>query len=290
MVSILLASVVIIESLIIVEGNKIEKEEVDYLIVLGARLYGETPSASLLERLKVAHQYLEAHTDRMVVVSGGQGQGEDVAEGYAMAQYLANNGIEPSRIIIEDQSTNTFENLSFSLEKIRKNDNKENLTILIATNKYHIFRSKMLAKRLGMIPYGLPAKIPPISIFKSYAREYFAVIKSLLCDKWGEVSLSPGTWIAIYMPIFIIFFIILPEQRHTQKLMIKKKKNKKGAMIMTNTMLKKYIGKNCRISTGSFGTNVNGTIIDINENWIELETSKKTELINTEFIQSIKII
>ena len=71
---------------------------------------------------------------------------------------------------------------------------------------------------------------------------------------------------------------------HIQKLMIKKKKNKKGAMIMTNTMLKKYIGKNCRILTGSFGTNVNGTIIDINENWIELETSKKTELINTEFI------
>lgn len=183
MVSILLSSVVIIEGLIIVEGNKIENKAVDYLIVLGARLYGEVPSPSLLERLKVAHQYLETHSNVKVVVSGGQGKGEDISEGYAMAGYLMNHGIEESRIIIEDQSTNTFENLSLSLEKIRKNDHKENINVLIATNKYHIFRSKMLARRLGMIPYGLSAKTPPTVIIKSHIREYFAVIKSLLYDK-----------------------------------------------------------------------------------------------------------
>jgi len=182
-VSLFLLSVVIIEGLIIIEGNKTEKEAVDYLIVLGARLYGEVPSPSLLERLKVAHQYLEAYPNVKVVVSGGQGQGEDVAEGYAMAGYLMNQGIEESRIIIEDQSTNTFENLSLSLEKIRKNDHKEKITVLIATNKYHIFRSKMLARRLGMTPYGLPAKIPPTVMMKSYIREYFAVIKSFLYDR-----------------------------------------------------------------------------------------------------------
>lgn len=182
-VSLFLLSVVTIEGLIMVEGNKTEKEAVDFLIVLGARLYGEIPSPSLLERLKVAHQYLENHPNVKVVVSGGQGQGEDVAEGYAMAGYLMNQGIEESRIIIEDQSTNTFENLSLSLEKTRKNDHKENITVLIATNKYHIFRSKMLARRLGMIPYGLPAKTPPTVIIKSYIREYFAVIKSFLYDK-----------------------------------------------------------------------------------------------------------
>ena len=58
---------------------------------------------------------------------------------------------------------------------------------------------------------------------------------------------------------------------------------------MTNEVIKKYIGKNCRISTGSFGTNVIGKIIDVNENWIEVETKKGNELINAEFVQSIKI-
>ncbi|NPV44558.1 MAG: hypothetical protein HPY70_11400 [Firmicutes bacterium] len=58
---------------------------------------------------------------------------------------------------------------------------------------------------------------------------------------------------------------------------------------MTNEVIKKYIGKICKISTGSFGTNVVGKIIDVNENWLEVETKKGNELINADFIQSIKV-
>jgi len=58
---------------------------------------------------------------------------------------------------------------------------------------------------------------------------------------------------------------------------------------MTNEVIKKYIGKNCKISSGSLGINVVGTIIDVNENWIEVETKKGQELINADYIQSIKI-
>ncbi len=57
---------------------------------------------------------------------------------------------------------------------------------------------------------------------------------------------------------------------------------------MTNEMLKKYIGTDCRLSTGTFGINVVGKIIDVNENWIEVETKKGKELINAEYIQNIK--
>jgi hypothetical protein len=91
------------------------------------------------------------------------------------------------------------------------------------------------------------------------------------------------------MPLFIIFFIVLPQQREMKKSIILKRKKRKGLIIMTNEVIKKYIGKTCRISTGSFGTNVIGKIIDVNENWIEIETKKGNELINAEFIQSIKI-
>jgi hypothetical protein len=74
-----------------------------------------------------------------------------------------------------------------------------------------------------------------------------------------------------------------------QKSIIFKIKKRKVLIIMTNEVIKKYVGRNCRISTGSFGTNVIGKIIDVNENWIEIETKKGNELINAEFIQSIKI-
>jgi hypothetical protein len=101
--------------------------------------------------------------------------------------------------------------------------------------------------------------------------------------------LSSGTWIAIYLPLFVLFFVILPQQRQIQKSIILKSKRRKGLIIMTNEVIKKYIGKNCRISTGSFGTNVIGKIIDVHENWIEVQTKKGNELINAEFVQSIKI-
>jgi len=84
--------------------------------------------------------------------------------------------------------------------------------------------------------------------------------------------------------------VILPQQNQIQRARLQKRKNKKGVMIMANELIKKYIGKNCRITTGSFGTNVIGKITDVNENWIEVETKKGVEIINAEFVQSIKIL
>jgi hypothetical protein len=58
---------------------------------------------------------------------------------------------------------------------------------------------------------------------------------------------------------------------------------------MANDIIKKYIEKDCRISTGPFGINVAGKIIDVKENWIEVKTKKGQELINTDFIQIIRL-
>lgn len=102
--------------------------------------------------------------------------------------------------------------------------------------------------------------------------------------------MSSSSWIAAYLPLFIVFFIIIPQQREMGKAMILKKMKRKGVLNMTNEVIKRYIGKNCKISTGSFGTTVVGEIIDVNENWLEVETKKGKELINADFIQSIKVM
>ncbi len=182
LVLIILISFIIIESLIIIEGRAISDKKVDYVIVLGARLYGDKPSPALLERLKVAKEYLIENEDVKVVVSGGQGSDEYISEAQAMQKYLVDHEVKKDRIIVEDQSTTTFENLKMSLDKISEVDDQENIKLLIATNRYHVFRSKLLAKRLGVNAYGLPAKIPPTVIVYSYIREYFAVIKSCFFD------------------------------------------------------------------------------------------------------------
>jgi len=101
--------------------------------------------------------------------------------------------------------------------------------------------------------------------------------------------LSSAIFVSIYMPMFILLFVIIPRKREIEKAVVLKIKKRKGVIVMTNEVIKKYIGKNCRISTGSFGTNVVGIILDVNENWLEVETRRGKELINADFIQSIKV-
>lgn len=74
-----------------------------------------------------------------------------------------------------------------------------------------------------------------------------------------------------------------------QRYAVIKNKRRRGLNIMTNEVIKKYLGKICKISTGSYGTTISGKIVDVNENWIEVETKGSKELINADFIQSIKI-
>lgn len=99
-----------------------------------------------------------------------------------------------------------------------------------------------------------------------------------------------SSYIAIWLPIFIVLVIILPQQAAERTVMARLiLRRKKGRIAMTNELVKKYIGKFCRITTGSMGVNVTGKITEVNENWIEIDTNKGKEIINLDFIQNIKI-
>ena len=172
-----------------------ENKKVDYIIILGARVKGEKPAKSLMERIKAATEYLKENPEVKVIATGGKGKNEGIAEGVAIKRELLKNGISEDRIILEDKSKNTVENFRFSLEKIRnsengKNKNSENngnrkIKVLIVTNDYHIFRSKNIARKVGFDNkdyeiYGLPAKTPLISILQSYFREFLSNVNYFL--------------------------------------------------------------------------------------------------------------
>ena len=172
-----------------------ENKKVDYVIILGARVKGEKPAKSLMERIKAATEYLKENPEVKVIATGGKGKNEGIAEGVAIKRELLKNGISEDRIILEDKSKNTVENSRFSLEKIRnsengKNKNSENngnrkIKVLIVTNDYHIFRSKNIARKVGFDNrdyeiYGLPTKTPLISIPQSYFREFLSNVNYFL--------------------------------------------------------------------------------------------------------------
>lgn len=182
---IIIVSFIIIICAIVYSGLKKDNPHGKYIIILGAKVNNETPSLALTQRLNAAIPVIKNNPNMKIVVSGGQGQGESIAEASAMQKYLIQNGIDKKRILIENRSSNTMENLMYSKLIIQK-DNKQsvkNTSVTIVTSNFHILRAKMLAKRVGFNPYMIPAPIHPATIPASYFREYFGVIKSYFLDK-----------------------------------------------------------------------------------------------------------
>lgn len=97
------------------------------------------------------------------------------------------------------------------------------------------------------------------------------------------------TIVGIWLPIFIVFFIVIVQQAAARKNAIIMIKKRKGRIAMTNELIGKYVGRDCYITTGTMGVSVTGKIIEVRENWIEVQTKKGVEILNLDFIQNIKL-
>ncbi|MDF2541212.1 MAG: hypothetical protein K0S47_930 [Herbinix sp.] len=164
----------LLEGNLLYHANQKPDTEAKYLIVLGAQVKGTRVSKSLQKRLDAAWKYLNDNPETIAIVSGGQGTGEDITEAEAMKEYLLSKGIDEKRILKEDQSTNTYENIHFSM-KIIENDTE---SVVIVTNGFHIFRALQIAKKQGLSNVtGLSAPTDKILFINYYIREAAAVLK-----------------------------------------------------------------------------------------------------------------
>lgn len=148
----LLALFIIIESMLILYPKDNVKDESNYMIILGAAVKNNNVSLTLKGRLDTALDYLnKTNDDLYIIVSGGKGDGENISEALAMRNYLVENGLKESKIIMEDKSTNTYENFKYSKDIILNHSNKtlHDLKIKVVTSDFHSCRSSLLAKRVG---------------------------------------------------------------------------------------------------------------------------------------------
>ncbi len=125
-------------------------EQDDELVVLtfGCKTYGMTPGKALRRRLDIALELLKHYPNAVTVVSGGQGADESNTEAAAMQKYLIDHGVSEDRILIEDRSHNTIENIRNSLALLAERDLSDRPIIGVSHN-YHALRIRLLAKRLG---------------------------------------------------------------------------------------------------------------------------------------------
>lgn len=152
-------------------------QRADCIIILGAQVKGKKITDSLKRRLDKAILYLRKFPDTKVIVSGGQGKGEDITEADAMADYLIRFGIDEKKIIREDRSVSTRENLRFSRQFT---DPDQGITGIV-TNGFHMYRACLIAKQEGYRNiYKIPASSNPVFQLNYLMREFFAVIHAWL--------------------------------------------------------------------------------------------------------------
>lgn len=171
----------ILESLIVISMKQKPDYNCEYVIVLGCQIRGDRITRSLKRRLDSAYDYACINTECKIIVSGGQGRGENKTEALAMYEYLCERGIDSDRIIMEDKSTDTNENMKYSVQYISDFSSP----VGIATNNFHIFRSKLLAKGQGLTHVSGIASGSDDVLFVNYmVREAIGIVKDFVCGNY----------------------------------------------------------------------------------------------------------
>ena len=143
-------------------------------------MHGNVISRPLKYRLDETIAYLEKNKNAIAVVSGGQGNQENISEALAMKKYLENRGIASERIVMEDKAESTYENFVYS-KNILDRKFKSGYTVALITNEFHIFRAERIAKNAGFENVThMGAKLDWYTVSINCFRECAAVVKFLI--------------------------------------------------------------------------------------------------------------
>ena len=148
-----------------------------YVIVLGAGLlHGDKVSKLLSDRLdKAAKVWQKAGEDAFLICSGGRGEDETISEAEAMKKYLTTHGIPEDRVLLENRSTDTMENLTFC-KKLIDEDTASGKCVIV-TSGYHVLRSLIYSRKIGLTADGIGAHTAMYYWPSAMIREYVALVQ-----------------------------------------------------------------------------------------------------------------
>lgn len=149
----------------------------DFIIVLGSRIRKDGTLTPILKgRVDKAIEFSKEQKEKnnrdiIFIPSGGKGEDEIISEAEAMKNYLIENGIDESNIIVENKSINTYQNMKYSKELI---DQKHNGNIIFSTTNYHVFRSGVIANNQGIDCEGIGSTTKWYFYTNALIREFIA--------------------------------------------------------------------------------------------------------------------
>lgn len=151
------------------------KRDFDFVIIHGAGLLGGDKVSKLLaDRLdKAIEIYRKDPTPPYMIPSGGKGGDETVSEAEAMAEYLRWHDIPDEKIILEDKSRTTYENLQNSKEIIESMGGRAYTTLV--TSNYHVYRALRYCRKIGLKCTGVGSHVAFYYWPSALIREWIAI-------------------------------------------------------------------------------------------------------------------
>jgi len=170
------------------QGQNLQGLRPDVIVVLGSSTPNAQPSPTLVERLNLAYSLAQQHPKAQVIVSGGVDFRQTVSEASVMAAYLESRGLEKSRILLEDRSTSTHENLVFSLRLLQASAQMPapaHKAMVLVTNDFHTLRAGWIAEKTGWKNFRTAGAPTPLYMrYNAWLREYFALLSGLLLREY----------------------------------------------------------------------------------------------------------
>lgn len=173
MLALFLAAFLLAEGAVISGLSAGGEPDLDYLVVLGAAVKGTEPGQALRYRIDAAARYLEENPRTVAIVSGGRGPGEEITEAECMERELLRLGVAPERIVQENRSVSTAENIRFSYELMAD----ETARVGVLSNNFHIYRAVAIAKKQGSHPVcGIAAPYSGVLLPHYMVREFMTLV------------------------------------------------------------------------------------------------------------------
>ena len=192
-----------------IAARRIPAFDKDYILILGCQIKKDGTLTNLLKSradraIEFAKMQQEATgKDIVFIPSGGKGDDEVISEAEAIRNYLVETGIPEDRILVENKSANTFENLRNSMELISKESESDDPGIAFSTTNYHVFRSGFFASQQGIKAQGIGAKTKRYFWINAFIREFIAALVS----EWKIHVAIVATWIVMIISMIGIVYL-----------------------------------------------------------------------------------
>jgi uncharacterized SAM-binding protein YcdF (DUF218 family) len=141
-------------------GRRDQAQKADAIVVLGAAQYVGRPSPVLRARVDHAVSLWKRGLAPALILTGGTGVGDTTSEAAVARKYAMSRGIPDRAIVLEINGRTTSESMR-AVARIM--DDREQTSVILVSDPFHMLRLSILARRHGLEPYMSPTRTSPIT-------------------------------------------------------------------------------------------------------------------------------